>query len=349
MASDELQVHALDHRRRIDWQTFVNDHPDGTLFHGLAWKRAVERTFGHRSRYFIAYRSGDVVGVLPAFEVRSVVAGRLLVSVPYGTYGGILANDPAICGALFEELKSVGIQIGARSIELRSIKSSVPELETQCTHVTFRKPLPTVAEDVWDVFPRKARAAARRASQRYQLTTEFTDENLPEVWRLYARSMRRLASPNYPFRFFEALVGATPDEHVVQLVRWRGRPVAGLLTLLDRKTVMPYFAGLDERLEIYGLNHYLYMQSMRWGIENGYRIYDFGRTRLDNIGSFNFKRFCGFEPSSLEYQTFVMPGRVAPNLSPGSPKWAAARRVWKTLPLSITRPLGSWLAKSIPG
>ncbi|MCG8405633.1 MAG: FemAB family PEP-CTERM system-associated protein [Phycisphaerales bacterium] len=349
MPGHALQVHTFESRLGADWQKYVHDHPDGTLFHGLAWKRAVERTFGHRSRYLIAYRQGCVSGVLPMFEVRSVVAGRLLVSVPYGTYGGILADDSAVCGAIFEKAKSIGARINVRSIEFRSIKAHIEVPESNHTHVTFRKPLPTDKGRVWEVFPRKARAAARQASKRHELTVEFGDEHLATVWRLYARSMRRLASPNYPFRFFESLAQATGDRHVVQLVRCRGRPVAGLLTFLDRETVMPYFAGLDERVKIYGLNQYLYLESMRWGVERGYRMYDFGRTRVDNIGSFNFKRLCGFEPSILEYQTFVMPGQVAADLSPTSPRWTAARRVWRALPLSITRPLGSWLAKSIPG
>jgi len=125
--------------------------------------------------------------------------------------------------------------------------------------------------------------------------------------------------------------------------------VGGLVSFLYRDTIMPYFVGVDERAAPPGLNNFLYMRSMQWGVENGYRVYDFGRTRVDNVGPFNFKRFFGFEPTPLEYQTWVAPGRTAPDLSPASPRWSAARRVWRTLPLTITRPLGGWLAKSIPG
>ena len=161
--------------------------------------------------------------------------------------------------------------------------------------------------------------------------------------------MRRLGSPNYPYRFFQHLIATTGENNVVQLVRHEGRPVAGLVTFLYKDTVMPYFSGLDERAGLYGLNNYLYMESMCWGGEHDYRVYDFGRTRVDNVGSFNFKRFCGFEPRLLEFQTIVMPGQEAPDLAPSSTRWAAARSVWKTLPLPLTRSLGGWLAKSIPG
>ncbi|MBN2560790.1 MAG: FemAB family PEP-CTERM system-associated protein [Phycisphaerae bacterium] len=349
MSEGLVRIQLFEASQSAHWQAYAESHPEGTLFHGLAWKRAVERAFGHRPRYIVARRGKHVVGVFPLFEVHSVLAGRLLVSVPYATYGGILADDEEVASALFDNATVIARQGGVRSIELRSIRASVPGLTVSRSHATFRKPLPPRGEDVLAGMPRKARAAARRAAERYELSVAFDRGLLPIVWRLYSRSMRRLGSPNYPYRFFEELVAATGTANVVHLVRCQGRPVAGLLTFLHRDTVMPYFAGIDERESIYGLNNFLYAESMRWGAEHGFAQYDFGRTRIGNTGSYNFKRFCGFEPRPLEFQTHVMPGRAAPDLSAGSPRWAAARRVWKTLPLPITRPLGAWLAKSIPG
>jgi len=111
---------------------------------------------------------------------------------------------------------------------------------------------------------------------------------------------------------------------------------------------MPYFVGVDERVDLYGLSHFLYVESMRWAIERGLRNYDFGRTRVDNAGPFAFKRFFGFEPQSLEYQVYAPRGAAPPDLAPGSPRWAAARRLWRRLPLPLTRPLGAWIVRAIP-
>ena len=73
----------------LDWDAFVRSTPGGSPFHLLAWKRAVESTFGHRAHYLLAIRGGGVEGVLPLFEVKGLLGGRGLVSVPYGVYGGI--------------------------------------------------------------------------------------------------------------------------------------------------------------------------------------------------------------------------------------------------------------------
>lgn len=305
--------------------------------------------FGHAPLYLIARQEGQIAGVLPLFQIESVIAGRLLVSMPYATYGGVLAEDSMVRDALVAHAKSLIESRGARLLELRSIRAADRTAPVHATHATFLRALPADMREFETYLPRKARAAARKAAAEHGLTVEFDEALLREVWQLYARSMRRLGSPNYPVRFFEDIMSAARGRCVVQLVRSGKRPVAGLVSFLHRRTMMPYFVGLDERVEIYGLSHFLYRESMRWGVENGFDTYDFGRSRIDNAGPFEFKRFCGFEPTLLEYQRFVPLGSTAPDLSPTSGRWSLARRVWRKLPLSVTRALGGWLAKSIPG
>lgn len=331
------------------WTTYVDQHPDATIFHSLGWKRAVERTFGHRFRGLAAMNGERIVGLLPLYDIRSFLAGRLLVSVPYATYGGIVADSPDIAESLFEAARDLQNNTDACSLEFRSKERQVVGVPTRITHATFVRPLPATETEIDGFLPRKARAAARRAVERHSLTTEFDPGNLEEVWTLYARSMRRLASPNYPMRFFKEIAGAFPERHVVELVRHEGRAVAGLFSFIWRDRVMPYFVGIDERADVYGLSHFLYAQSMRHAVRIGCRVYDFGRSRFDNPGPFEFKRLCGFEPTELQYQVVTAAGRAAPDLSPTSSRWTMARRVWRTLPLAITRPLGGWLARSIPG
>lgn len=344
-----VSVHSLDPSIEADYSDYVSRHPEATYFHGLGWRQAVERAFDHSSWYLVATRNDRIAGILPLFQVNSLLAGRLFVSVPYATYGGVLADDNEAARALVKEAKSIVERTGARSLELRSIRAADPAIAPNTSHVTFRKPLPKKPDGVLAAFPRKARAAARRAAERNSLTVEYGPHLLPAVWRLYARSMRRLGSPNYPRRFFEELAAAQPESCLFQLVHCDERPVAGLLTFLHRETVMPYFAGIDERRDIYGLSHFLYAESIRWGVEHGFSQYDFGRSRVDNAGAYEFKKLCGFVPQPLEYQTYVPPGHAAADLAASSPRWAAARRLWQHLPLAIARPLGGWLARSIPG
>lgn len=342
-------VDRLSDREAARWDAYVLGHGEGTLFHSLAWRNAVSDVFGHAPIYLTATRDGRIVGVLPLFHVASRIAGNFLASVPYGVGGGILADDSSAAHALSNEAVTQMIERRCGCIDYRSRKAVVPQLATIDRYVGFERELPDTAEDVLGWLPRKARAVVRNARSKYGLEAMYGDEHLKNVWWMYTMSMRRLASLSYPFSFFRRLIDETPGKHWVTTLRWRGRIVAGLVTFLFRDRVMPYFIGTTNLAKRCGAANLIYACVMERGVAAGYRIFDFGRSRRDNAGSYNFKRFNGFEPKPLAYQCHQAPGCPPPNLTPTNPKYRLARRVWPHLPLFVTRRVGAMLAKHIPG
>jgi len=357
-----VRVQALDTNHEPIWNVYVDRHPDATLFHTLFWRDLVRDVFGHKAYYLTAWRDERLVGVFPLMRVDSRLAGRILVSVPYGVYGGTLADDTEAHDALLRHAQELADRLGMQWIDIRSIEPQWPDLPVVRRYVTFRKQLPSDPGRVLAELPRKSRAAARHARERYGLEVAFGDEHLNTVWLLYSRSMRRLASLNYPLAFFRTLVERTASadaeletkepsrvRHLVQLIRYNGKPIGGLVSFVYRDMLMPYFAGSDERYEKVHPNNFLYLTAMEQAVRLGCRTFDFGRSRVDNKGPYNFKRFQGFEPTPLHYQYYVPRGGRAPDLHPSNPKLRLARHIWPRLPLGVTRPLGAWLAKSIPG
>ena len=85
---------------------------------------------------------------------------------------------------------------------------------------------------------------------------------------------------------------------------------------------------------------------MKYGSENGYRIFDFGRSKQGS-GSFNFKKRWGMEMSQLTYQYALVGMKSLPDTSPLNPKFARAIRLWQRLPLSVTNCLGPIISKHL--
>lgn len=332
------------------WDAYVAAAPPATLFHTLGWRDAVRAAFRHTPHYLVALGpDGQAGGVLPLFKVHSLLAGDILVSVPYGVYGGIVADDPQAATALLDAAEKLAVRSGARYVELRSMTPLCPDWPVVRRYATFRKALPERAGDVLATLPRKARAECRKARQS-GLAVRFGDEQLAVVWNLYAQSMRRLGSPNLPRRFFEAVLAATPEAHLVSAIYHQGRAVAGLVSLIHRDTVLPYYSGyIPAAAAGLGVNNYLYLTLMEEAVGRGLRCFDFGRTRLDNTGPLAFKKNQGFDPLPLNYQFWMPDGGPVPNLTPSNRRYHVAQRVWRRLPLMITRPLGEWLSSSIPG
>lgn len=332
-----------------DWLRVLHDAPGATLFHEPLWCGAVERVFGHEPCVLLARRAGRPVGVLPLMRVRSALAGTRLISMPYATLGGVISADADAAGALAEAAEQLAVRYGASIVELRSRTPGLRHWNCDAGYVEFATALPAHASALDSLLPRKARAAARQAAQREGLRIRHDRDDLGAVWELYSRSMRRLGSLNYPRRFFVELFDACAERAWVTSV-WKGaRMVAGVLSFVDRRSIRPYFAGVDERLRCTGCTNLLYRAVMERAVRSGLTQFDFGRTRRDNHGALEFKRHQGFAPRPLGYQSFSPAGRRPADLSPSNPRFGLARRVWPHLPLALTRPLGAWLSRAIPG
>lgn len=340
-------VRLLTAQRRAAWDHYVANHADGTIFHTLGWRDAVASCFPHEDVYLVAEREGHAIGVLPMFLLNSRLAGRILVSVPYGVGGGVIADDEEVIDVLFRAAKETARRRDCCSVDFRSEKAVIGELPTSDRYVGFSRELPDRPEDVLGWLPRKARAAARNGAEKFGLTAHYGDEHLDEVWRLYTLNMRRLASIAYPKHFLAALTENLP--HWVCVARRGEHTVAGLVTFLHGNRVLPYFFGATDEARECSAANFLYAATMQRGVADGYRIYDFGRSRRDNAGSYDFKRFHGFEPRPLGYQRLLLDNGRGTDLTPTNPAFAWARKIWPRLPLALTQRLGAELSKHIPG
>ena len=328
------------------WNQFVHSHPQGTVFHQLAWSDSVGAAYGHRPMHQTAWQDDRLVGVLPLFLVKSLFVGRVLVSVPYATYGGILAQTPAAAQSLLAAAQSLAVENKAAYLELRHRDASGLALTEIGHYDTFRKQLPADPADVLAELPKKARAAARHGLA--DLTVQIGPDLLDDVYRLYAHTMRRLGSPNYRKRLFSQLSQAYGDDAVCLVVRHGRKAVAGVISFVFRDEIVPYFSGSTAAGRAMGASNVMYLKLMEHAVERGLRSFDFNRTRRDNQGPYAFKRHMGFEPTPLHYQISLNTADRPPELTPSNRKFALAGRAWRHLPLCMTRPMSSVVTKWVP-
>jgi FemAB-related protein (PEP-CTERM system-associated) len=327
----------------------VRAAPGATFFHLTGWRWLVERVFGHRAHYLTAVQDGRIAGVLPLFEMKSLLFGHSLVSLPFAIGGGIVADSPEAATALLDEARRIADGRGVDYLELRSEKALPDErLLTKDLYVTFRADLTEGEEALLKRMDRK-----RRQMMNYVAKAGFTArvagiEELPLFYDLFCQSMRYHGTPVYPRRFLAEILDRHPADTNLFFVYHEGRPVAGVLNVLWGDVIMPYYAGADRRGERpRGVDDFLYLAIMRWGREQGFRTFDFGRSKR-GTGAFKFKERWGMEEVPLAYQYHLGKAKALPNVSPANPRYEAAIRIWQKLPLPVTRLLGPMIVKRVP-
>jgi len=330
---------------------FVETRPEGTFFHLAGWGRVVERAFRHRRRDLLALRDGRIVGVLPMMQSPSLLGplGRpKLISMPFAVYGGPCGEDHAVCLALVEEAKRLAEVESMGRLELRCREDPGLDLPGSDLYATFAAPLPATPEEALSGMPKKSRAEARKARERHGLRLSEGIWYLDDLYRLFQLNKRNLGSPALPHAMFHCLWREFGDRVRVHLVHRDRMPVSAVMSFLWRDTVMAYYAGTVPGADREcSASNFMYMALREWSIREGFKQFDFGRSRKDS-GAFRFKEHQGFVGRDLNYRYYLVGNAQLPSFTPSNPKTRILREIWSRLPLTATQRMSRTLARYLP-
>ncbi|MBV8819402.1 MAG: FemAB family PEP-CTERM system-associated protein [Acidobacteriaceae bacterium] len=341
-----ISVRVLEHEQ-VAWNDYVLSHPHGSPFHLTAWKNVVESTYGYRSYYLIACEADKVLGVLPLFLVRNL-GGRALISTPFAVYGGILADSDEVRDSLINGARELGHSLGVQYVELRnSHEQQCSGLDRIERYVTFVQELGAEEESILNKIPRKTRYMVRK-SLKQDLSSEIVSHLSGNFLDLYLKNLRRLGTPAFPRKHFENIFKFFRGMVDIREVCHQGKVAAAVLTLYFRDQALPYYGASDPAFSALAPNNFMYFDLMRWSGANGYRLFDFGRSRKHGSSSYEFKAHWGMTVRDLPYEIMLIRRKDLPNYSPTNSAFDLPRRVWSALPLALTRAVGPALVRLFP-
>jgi lipid II:glycine glycyltransferase (peptidoglycan interpeptide bridge formation enzyme) len=130
--------------------------------------------------------------------------------------------------------------------------------------------------------------------------------------------------------------------------RLEGRLVAAVLSFYFRDQVLPYYGASDPSYNSFSPNNFMYFDLMRRAGSTGFRVFDFGRSKKNQSGSYDFKAHWGMEERPLPYEMILVKRKTLPNFSPANPAYQVPIRIWQHVPLPVTRALGPSLIRLVP-
>ncbi|WP_005220566.1 FemAB family XrtA/PEP-CTERM system-associated protein [Marichromatium purpuratum] len=326
------------------WDAFVDRHPEATFFHRAGWKQVLEQGLGHRAPFLYAERDGELCGILPLGEIRSLLFGRALISTPFCVYGGAVADDPEVRGLLETEACRLAETAGVGHLELREREPHHPDWPGKALYATFRRAIDPDPERNLQQIPRKQRAMVRKGIKA-GLSSRF-DDGVDALYRVYSESVRNLGTPVFPRRYFRVLKQVFGDDCEVLLVEHQGALVSGVMSFRFRDEVLPYYGGGTQAARALKANDFMYWEVMRRACVEGVRTFDFGRSKR-GTGAFDFKRNWGFEPEPLHYAYRLVRANELPDVNPLNPKYRLFIAAWKRLPLPLSQLIGPLLARNL--
>ena len=337
------QVYELDPLSDSRWEKFIDGHPAASVFHSRAFLRALQRTYGYHPMVLTSCSPRmTMTNGLVFCDVKSTLRGKRLVSLPFADHCEPLATNRTELDDLLLHARRCGAERW-NHLEIRP-GSSRPGgwdgFRETATYRIHRLDLRKSKECLFDNFhksclQRKIRRAEREALQ-YK---EGNSENvLREFYGLLLLTRRRHGLPPQPFVWFKTLIREFGDKLKIRVASKDGVPIASILTLTYKKSMVYKYGCSDVRFHRHGGMPFLLWNAMQEAVDSGLEELDMGRSDRDNLGLISFKERLGAVGEPLSYWTNCQRSRTM-----SIPHFTMLRRLVPAMPDAVLKVVGELL------
>jgi CelD/BcsL family acetyltransferase involved in cellulose biosynthesis len=342
-------AYELDPLRDRRWVTFVDSHPQASVFHRTNWLSALKTVYGYDPAVLTTCPPGSpLTNGLVFCRIKSWLTGRRLVSLPFSDHCEPLVDSADELDAMLMPLKQQVREGEWKYLEIRPIAyepSCQTELSRLVTYHFHSLDLRPKAEQLFQSFhkdcvQRKIRRAEREKLQYEEGTSEIL---LQKFYRLLVMTRRRQYLPPQPIAWFRGLIAAFGNELRIRLASKDGAAVAAILTLSHKKSVVYKYGCSDSAFSRLGGTALLFWKTIQEAKDLGFEELELGRSDLDNLGLIAFKDRWGAARRSISYWTYP------PNESAGMRVWQkkVSRRVVSAVPDGALKTVGRLLYRHI--
>lgn len=273
------------------WREFVDNHPEGQVFHTPEMFQVFARAKGHRpTQWATTDDDGTVLALLLPVCVSLLdgplrgLTGRAIV------YGGVLhASGEKGLEALARVLESYKRQMGTPPLftELRNLSETGPAqavLErwgfAYHEHLNYLIDLQKPPGEILQSIGCRTRKHIRRALRQSQVTVADVkdQQQVAIVYQLLSQTYRTARVPLADRSLFDAAFEVLYPKGMIRftLVRVGDTPAAASVELLYKDVVYGWYGGTNRAYSGYQPNELLTWNILEWGALNGYKVYDFG-------------------------------------------------------------------------
>jgi hypothetical protein len=353
------------------WDRFVDQHPEGTIFHTSAWARLLSETYHLRPTYLVQKAGDQLVGALPLFETGGLWPKRRGVSVPFadicrplggavavnqagrptkeettaelkapkaseGALDTLASGDPLLAASL-----QLGREKGWRSIEYRdvpdwsSVAGSSVEFYGHAIDLTGGE-----AAVLGRMSSATARSTRKADRQELQVRIDGGIESTEAYFDLHCLTRKRHGQPPQPWSFFAAiqkhLLGT--GRGTIILVLKDERPIAGAVFLFQGVGALYKFGASDENYQSLRPNNRVFWEAIKLCMQRGCNSLDLGRTSLANEGLRRFKLGWGSSERRIHYIRYELRTSRIMLTPDGTSGWHT--RIFQAIPIPVARLLG---------
>ena len=302
-----MQIYTLNPLLDPRWDDLIASHPQASVFHKTGWLRALARTYGYRPVVLTSSPPRERLSDGIAFcEIKSWITGSRLVSLPFSDHAQPLLNEKEYAQDLPEWMHTTDSSHGWKYVEFRPVSVRPewsPAFEASQSFWLHTLNLEPGIEQLFSNTHKSSIQRRIRHAERERLDYErgVSSELIDQFYDLFVitRKRHRLLPP--PHSWFSNVVSELGPDAEIRVARKAGIPIAAMLTLRHRGTVVYKYGCSDRRYHHLAGMPFLFWKLIEESKSRGLEKIDLGRTEPENRGLIEFKDRLGTTRTMTRY------------------------------------------------
>lgn len=284
------QIEYIDKPDLIDkklWSNFVLNHQRGNFFQSPEFYQVIQKTPPYYPIIIVALKSNEIVGVLLSmvqkeaknpfgfFTARSIIWGGPLVK----------DNNKDVFEAL---LRRYDITVSRKAIftQIRNLykqNDEIPLLESlkyhYNKHLNILISLDESIDQIWRSIDARKRTYINRAQKDGFIFSHANSQNeIMEVHSILRNVYEKAKLPLPPLRYFQNLASVNNEiaNTFLFIAKFNSEVAACFVGVCYKDRIYEYYVGTNKKFAKRNPGDFLLWEILKWGKENGYKIFDFG-------------------------------------------------------------------------
>lgn len=285
-----MEYKIVNHLEPDQWREFIDSHPAGNIFQTPEMFEVYSRTEGYKPDLWAIIDQGEILALHTPVSI--TLKGGVLhyLTTRNVSFGSVLAKEnEAGKLALSTLLKSYNQNVSGASLftELRNFSNlgyfqDILQ-ENGYSYEGYWNYILDLNRNEYDIlqsFSKSARQIIRAAIRKGELVVKEmqTLEMLPLFYELVEKTYKNSKVPLADISLFKAAFEVLVPKNMARfaICYANGVPAAATVDLHYKDVIYGWYNGMDRSLRNYNPNEFLMWDLIKFGVKNGYSVFDFG-------------------------------------------------------------------------
>lgn len=308
MNSEDRKVRVINPLLTHEWDEFVRNNSEGTVFHLSNWAEVMVKTYNYKPYYLIIVdESVNIKAGWPFFLVNNGMNGKKLISIPFTDSIKPLTNSDRNYPEYFKKIFEIYTKEKLNYIEIRqnSLNSNKNKLRINNYFKNFIVNINPDLETVWKRCKQKSVRYSIKKAEKMGVIIEKSKgkDGIRIFYDLNVLTRKKHGVIPQPYAFFENIWNFLISEGYgfVSVALYEKTPIAASIFLEYKDKIYHKFNASNKSFINLYPNYLILWDAIKYAYSKGIKYLDLGRTSPDNKGLMSFKRHWGAEEFDLPY------------------------------------------------